>query len=145
MDYINLIVTHPFLLLWLGQLVHILKSVKEIENQAPGVTMARYIKRHKYGTAFSIVAGLACYAILYEMGDLSAVSAFMAGYMSESVMNAAASRVTRKVSGDEYGVYSSGSSGDGFDPDTYKNEEYYEYYADDTRPARIKQDGTDGH
>lgn len=132
MDYINLIFTHPFLLLWLGQLVHVLKEVKEIENQAPGVTMGKYMNRHKYGVAFSLVAGLACYAILYEMGDLSAVSAFMAGYMSESVMNAAASRVTRKVSGDEYGVYSS-SPEQPYD-ENMRGTDYYEYYSDRDKP-----------
>ena len=128
MDYVNLIFTHPFLLLWLGQLIHMLKEVKEIENRAPGVTIGKYTRRHKYGVAFSVVTGLACYAMLHQMGELSAVSAFMAGYMSESVINAAASRVTRRVSGDEYGMYYSGSNDQPY-AESHKTEEYYEYYS----------------
>jgi hypothetical protein len=131
MDYINLVVTHPFLLLWLGQVIHMLKEVKEIENRQPGVTLTKYVKRHKYGVTFSVVTGLACYAMLYEMGELSAISAFMAGYMSESIINAAASRVTRKVSGDEYG-YMQPEMGTTSDPyaETFKDEEYYASYSD---------------
>lgn len=142
MDYINLIVTHPFLLLWLGQLVHILKSVKEIENYAPGVTLTKYVRRHKYGVSFSVITGLACYAMLHQMGELSAISAFMAGYMSESIINAAASRVTRRVSGDEYGMfYQPSDSSPNFEQDFKQSEEYLDYYADDSvRPVRAKQD-----
>ena len=128
MDYVNLIFTHPFLLLWLGQAIHMLKEVKEIENRAPGVTISKYASRHKYGVAFSVVTGLACYAMLHQMGELSAISAFMAGYMSESIINAAASRVTRRVSGDEYGMYS-GTTEQPYGED-HKTEEYYEYYSD---------------
>ena len=99
---INLLVTHPFLMLWAGQVLHILKKVKELEERTPEVTIRKYVLRHKYGVLFSLVGGLVAYAMLYEMGELSAVSAFMAGYMSDSLIDAAASRVKRKVSGDNY-------------------------------------------
>lgn len=132
MDPLTLVVTHPFLMLWAGQLLHMLKEVKEVETRAPDVTAWAYLRRHKYGVMFSTIAGLVVYAILHQMGELSAISAFMAGYMSESVINAAASRVTRKVSGDEYGLYGSGgSSGDNaFD---MRGEEYYDWYARDAK------------
>lgn len=147
MDYVNLIFTHPFLLLWLGQFIHTLKEVKEIETRQPGVTVTKYVKRHRYGVAFSVAAGLAAYAMLHEMGELSAVSAFMAGYMSDSIINAAASRVTRRVSGDDYGMYSNDFSNSGFEEDYTQSEEYLKYYADNTSPestrkTRDQQDGS---
>ena len=97
---INILVTHPFLMLWAGQLLHILKKVKELEERNPRITIRKYVKRHSYGVMFSLIGGLVAYAMLFEMGELSAVSAFMAGYMSDSLIDAAASRVKRKVSGD---------------------------------------------
>lgn len=99
---INLLVTHPFLMLWLGQVLHILKKVKELEERNPRITIRKYVRRHAYGVLFSLVGGLVAYAMLFEMNELSAVSAFMAGYMSDSLIDAAASRVKRKVSGDNY-------------------------------------------
>lgn len=99
---INVLVTHPFLLLWAGQLLHILKRVKEIEERNPKITIRRYFKRKPYAITFALIGGLVAYAMLYEMNELSAVSAFMAGYMSDSLIDAAASRVKRKVSGDPY-------------------------------------------
>lgn len=99
---INLLVTHPFLMLWAGQVLHILKKVKELEERNPRITIRRYVRRHVYGVLFSLVGGLVAYAMLFEMNELSAVSAFMAGYMSDSLIDAAASRVKRKVSGDNY-------------------------------------------
>ena len=101
---INLLVTHPFLMLWAGQLLHVLKKVKELEERTPEVTIRKYVLRHKYGVLFSLVGGLVAYAMLFEMGELSAVTAFMAGYMSDSLIDAAASRVKRKVSGDPHYV-----------------------------------------
>lgn len=135
-DYLNLIVTHPFLMLWAGQLLHMLKEVKEVETRAPEVTIGAYIRRHRYGVLFSTIAGLVVYSILYQMGELSPLSAFMAGYMSESVINAAASRVTRKVSGDEYGFYNSGSNEPAFDN---KGEDYYDWYARDAKGKARRQ------
>lgn len=129
MDYVDLIFTHPFLLLWLGQIVHILKKVKEVEDRARSVTLTKYIQRHRYGVAFSVVAGLAAYAMLHQMGELSAISAFMAGYMSESIINSAATRVTRRVSGDEYGFYQPDMNNDPYG-ESQRDEEYYEYYSD---------------
>jgi len=126
-DYLNVIVTHPFLMLWAGQLLHMLKEVKEVENQVPGVTIRLYVKRHKYGVIFSVIAGLVVYAILYQMGELSPLSAFMAGYMSESVINAAATRVTRKVSGDEFGMHMGTPDGmSGFEEG--RPYDYYDWY-----------------
>lgn len=85
--------------------------------------------------------------MLHEMGELSAVSAFMAGYMSDSIINAAASRVTRRVSGDYYGMYGSDAYGSGFEEDYTQSEEYLKYYADNTSPeptrkTRDQQDGS---
>lgn len=119
---INLLVTHPFLLLWAGQLLHILKKVKELEERTKGVTIGKYVKRHKYGVVFSLLAGLVAYAMLFEMGELSAVTAFMAGYMSDSLIDAAAARVKRKVSGDPHYV------------------DYDEDYWNDSKPDRPIRD-----
>lgn len=126
MDYVNLVITHPFLMLWAGQFLHMLKEVKEVETQVPGVTIGLYIKRHRYGVTFSAIAGLVVYAILFQMGELSPLSAFMAGYMSESVINAAASRVTRKVSGDEFGIGSYFGGTSNFEEG--KPYDYYDWY-----------------
>lgn len=128
MDPITLVVTHPFLMLWAGQLLHMLKAVKEVETQVPGVTLGLYIKRHRYGVLFSVIAGMVVYAILLQMGELSPLSAFMAGYMSESVINAAASRVTRKVSGDEFGMGHTFGGSSVFEEG--KPYDYYDWYKD---------------
>ena len=90
---------HPFAILLLGQLMHALKKLREVEVEGRYITPLAYLKAHPYSVAFSLVAGVVAYAMLREIGQLNTVGAFTAGYMADSVVNTFAQTAKARIGG----------------------------------------------
>lgn len=92
-------VFHPFAMLWAGQLLHFLKLMRDQEllGQGKGQGAKAFIKDHKYGIMFSIVAGFVAYGFLFTSNQLNSAAAFTAGYMADSVVNAFTQKTIKKI------------------------------------------------
>lgn len=97
------ILFHPFAMLWAGQLLHFLKLLKDEELLGPGKGQGfwDFIRAHPYSIAFSIVAGFCAYGFLFNTNQLNVASAFTAGYMADSVVNAFTSKTIKKIENSE--------------------------------------------
>lgn len=93
------IVFHPFAMLWAGQVLHFLKLMRDQEllGQGKGQGARAFIKDHKYGIMFSLIAGMVAYGFLHTSGQLNVAGAFTAGYMADSVVNSITNRTLKQI------------------------------------------------
>lgn len=81
--------THPFFIMIYGMLMHYLKKVIEsariYRKTGQKLSLIRYWKDYPYRSAFSVISALAGFAALYGTEELTKLTAFGLGYMSESV------------------------------------------------------------
>jgi hypothetical protein len=83
-------------MLWMGQILHLLKSLRD-EELAGKPTGKAYFKKHRFSIGFSIVAGFVAYGFLFTSNQLNAAAAFTAGYMADSVVNAFTGKAIKKI------------------------------------------------
>lgn len=90
---------HPFTMLWAGQLLHFLKLLRDQEllGSGKGQGFKEFVSTHPWSITFSIVAGFVAYGFLFTSNQLNAASAFTAGYMADSVVNAFTSKTIKKI------------------------------------------------
>lgn len=90
---------HPFAMLWYGQLLHFLKLMREQEliGVGKGQGARQFIKEHKYGIMFSVIAGIVAYGFLHTSNQLNVAGAFTAGYMADSVVNAFTNKTIKQI------------------------------------------------
>lgn len=86
---------HPFAMLAYGMLLHVLKNLRDLERAGTPQTFRQYTSRFPYSTGFSVLAGVVAYGFLYSSGQLNVASAFTAGYMADSIVNAFTNRTLR--------------------------------------------------
>lgn len=98
--FFNLIF-HPFIMLWCGQWLHILKSLRELETAEKHINIKEYIRLHKYSLAFSFFAGFVAYGFLYSANQLTMAGAFTAGYMADSIISTFTDKTLKKLAGGE--------------------------------------------
>lgn len=88
-ETILIVLTHPFFIMIYGMLMYYLKKVIEsariYRKAGQQVSLLSYWKDHPYQSAFSVVSALAGFAALYGTDELTKLTAFGLGYMSESV------------------------------------------------------------
>lgn len=92
---------HPFLMMWMGQMLHVLKTLKGLEAAGRSVPLKKYIKQHPYTVAFSFFAGIVVYGFLYSANQLTIAGAFTAGYMADSMITAFTDKEIRKAARDD--------------------------------------------
>lgn len=76
------------LLALLGLVAHFLKKLIEAKQSGNGVTFRQYYLANPYSTLSSVVLCLAGMAMLWGSDELTRVTAFMLGYMADSVISA---------------------------------------------------------
>ena len=90
--------THPFTMLWIGVAIHLVKELMRIKKES-GVIMSpvAYIKDHPFQSTLMVIGALAGYTILLETNQLTAMSALMFGYISDSIIDVMGKRAIKKV------------------------------------------------
>lgn len=95
-------------LAWVGPLVfcaagfwlHILKSMKQmVGTNFREMPIWEYVRSHPKQNIISALGVLGALAALHEAGQLNLSSAFGAGYMANSLADAVAGRVVKKLQG----------------------------------------------
>lgn len=69
----------------LGFLGHILKKVVEARRNDETFHIKTYLKRYPYATGLAFFTAIGGYLMLMSTDNLTALNAFMAGYMANSV------------------------------------------------------------
>lgn len=92
---------HPFIMMWMGQLLHMLKSLKEMEVSGKNITIKRYVRSHPYSMAFSFFAGFVAYGFLYSANQLTMAGAFTAGYMADSIVSSFTDKTLKRLARDD--------------------------------------------
>lgn len=90
--------TLPGLLLVAGVLAHFLKTVYQLRRDGDKTSLSGYWRGHPYQSALTLVSALASFAILKELGQLSAITAFSAGYIANSTADMLAGRSVKLMS-----------------------------------------------
>jgi len=71
-----------------GILTHIVKKVVELRASDPTATMSGYLKSYRYQAFLTFVSAVVGFVMLMNSGELTLVTAFMAGYMCNSLTDA---------------------------------------------------------
>lgn len=82
---------------WGGQAVHLLKIFTENETIPDAPSAREWIKKHPWTMAYSVVAGLISFGVLYSMNWLNPIGALTCGYTIDSVMNGFTDRAQQKL------------------------------------------------
>jgi len=80
MEYVYLI-----LALLVGTATHVLKKVVEVRKTDEDYQLKDWLTKYPYRTALTLMAGVAGFLILMATEELTYASAFMAGYMANSL------------------------------------------------------------
>lgn len=80
---------YTILIMLVGTATHVIKKVVERRKTDDQFSLKTYLTKYPYKTALTIMAGAAGYLGLLSAGELSYISAFMAGYMANSLGGAA--------------------------------------------------------
>ena len=76
-------------LLLMGSVTHVIKKVVEKRKTDNQFSLKAFLTLYPYKTMLTVMAGVAGYAGLYAVGELTFLSAFMTGYMANSLGGAA--------------------------------------------------------
>lgn len=75
------------ILLLLGGAIHLFGTLKERSVSAGHkVTLREYNRNNPYQLALGLVTSITCYILFFNMGELNGVSAFLAGYVGDSLI-----------------------------------------------------------
>lgn len=72
-----------------GTATHVIKKVIELRKTDNKFHLKTYITQYPYKTTLTVLAGVAGYVGLLSAGELTYISAFMTGYMANSLGGAA--------------------------------------------------------
>jgi len=72
-----------------GTGTHILKKVVELRKEKATFSLRQFITENPYKTALTVMAGVGGYFGFLSAGELTLATAFMAGYMADSLSSAA--------------------------------------------------------
>lgn len=84
MEYVYLI-----LLMLAGSATHIVKKVVERRKTDDTFSLKTFLTKYPYKTVLSVMAGVGGFLGLMAAGELTMASAYMAGYMANSIGGAA--------------------------------------------------------
>lgn len=80
------LLTHPFFVLWLGVLSHLLKEFIRIKKEESSyIGFKTYFLSYPYQTALTVIGALVGFVILIETNQLSVINAFTIGYIADSI------------------------------------------------------------
>ena len=82
-------ITATIALMFLGTATHVLKKVVEKRELDSQFSLTAWLTRYPYKTILTLIAGVVGYLGLLAAGELTYVSAFMAGYVANSLGGAA--------------------------------------------------------
>lgn len=82
----------------LGNITHVLKRVVEASAAGEPVTIRQYVKTNPYRVALGIVGAASVVGLMVEIGQLTAMSGFAAGYMADSGLSILSARQQRSLS-----------------------------------------------
>ncbi len=91
------IIFHPFVVMWMGQLLHMLKKLRDDEENGASLGLWTYIHTHPYRILFSVIAGIVVYGLLHTSHQINVASAFACGYMAESMIGAFTKKQLRAI------------------------------------------------
>lgn len=100
------ILLRPEVMLALGFLTHILKDVLRVRlegGKGAGIGLIDYFLAYPIQTAVAAIGALLGMVALHEMGELSALTAYGAGYMSNSVADVVGKRTATKLGAQDDG------------------------------------------
>lgn len=72
-------------LMLLGNITHVVKQVVQIRESDGTFSLAKYLSMYPYKTFLILMAGMGGYLGLLSAGELSYVTAFMTGFMANSI------------------------------------------------------------
>lgn len=84
-----------------GLATHFLVELLRIINDDGDTSLKYYLwgtRKHRLQTALSVIGALVGYAALAQSGDLSGITAFGVGYMSNTVPDVLGKRGTKAIS-----------------------------------------------
>lgn len=85
----------PIIMLVCGLLLHYIKDMKRIHSETGDlVTPRQYWTKYPYHTLTCIIGAVVGFIFLSELGEITSINAFMAGYMANSVADWAGKRST---------------------------------------------------
>ena len=87
-------------MMWAGQLLHLLRVFKDLEEVTGGPSAWSWIKTHPWTILYSVLAGFVAYGFLFTANQLTTIGAFTAGYMADSVVNAFVAKERKKIGGE---------------------------------------------
>ena len=73
------------LFLVLGILTHLIKKVAEARLTSSEFQLHDYLHKYPYRTFLTVIAGVVGFATLLAAGELTMITAFMTGYMANSL------------------------------------------------------------
>ena len=92
------VLTHPFTLMIMGVILHFLKQmIVEQKQWQRKLTFREYLSQNKLTTMFSWFSSVAVFALLYGSGELTKITAFTIGYLSDSVADLVGERGGRNL------------------------------------------------
>lgn len=68
-----------------GSATHIVKKVVERRKTNAEFSMMDFLTKYPYKTILTVMAGVGAYLALMGAGELTLISAFMAGYIADSL------------------------------------------------------------
>lgn len=87
----------PLFMLFLGLASHFLKDLIRLAAEGNMLTLRQYWLKNPYQTVLSIIGAIVGYVALGSSGQLTALTAFGAGYMANSVADLIGKRTTAKL------------------------------------------------
>ena len=89
--------THPIAMAVIGLLPHFLKDLVRIRAEGNKIGMHTYWTKYPYQSMLCVIGAIVGIAALEEMNQLTSLTAFGAGYMSNSVADVIGKRATGKM------------------------------------------------
>lgn len=97
LDRIGEFMSAPFMMMLYGLATHYLKALAEITRiEGKVIAPVTYWKKYPYHTALSLVGAFAGFGALYDTNELTSLTAFGLGYISDSVADILGNR-TRSI------------------------------------------------
>ena len=92
-----LIITHPIAMMAYGIFMHYIKRVIEEREKDEETTLASYWYKYPYKSLFSILGAFAGFGALYGTEELTKLTAFGIGYMSDSMAEILSAKAMKNI------------------------------------------------
>ena len=100
-EILLLIITNPISMMLYGILMHYVKRVMEEREKDSDITLSSYWYKYPYKSIFSLLGAFAGFGALYGTEELTKLTAFGIGYMSDSMAEMLSSKGLKNIDKDK--------------------------------------------